>query len=81
MARMLPAAAVMGMHKALEVMRESLAAGDVRDRPDLIYGMEEITELMGYDRISELESQFLPDEQLERKYGSDKPDYVIRARK
>jgi 2-methylisocitrate lyase-like PEP mutase family enzyme len=81
MARMLPAAAVMGMHKALEILRESLAAGEVRDRPDLIYGMEEITELMGYDRISDLESQFLLDEQLERKYGSEKPDYVIRARK
>ena len=80
-ARMLPAAALMGMHKALEVMLDSLATGEVRDRPDLIYGMEEITALMGYDKISELEAQFLPDEQLERKYGAAKPDYVIRAGK
>lgn len=80
-ARMLPAAALMGMHKALEVMLDSLATGKVHDRPDLIYGMEEITALMGYDKISALESLFLPDEQLERKYGSAQPDYVIRAPK
>jgi 2-methylisocitrate lyase-like PEP mutase family enzyme len=80
-ARMLPAAALMGMHKALEVMLDSLATGKVHDRPDLIYGMEEITALMGYDKISALEALFLPDEQLERKYGSTQPDYVIRARK
>ena len=43
--------------------------------------MEEITALMGYDKISALESLFLPDEQLERKYGSAQPDYVIRDRK
>ena len=77
-ARMLPAAALMGMHKALEVLNESLSSGEVRDRPDLIYGMEEITSLMGYAHIADLESMFLLEEQIQNKYGTAKPDYVIR---
>jgi len=81
MARMLPSAAVMGMHKALELMRDHVETGTVHDRPYLLYGMDEITELMGYPKIAELEQQFLPDDQLERKYGSEKPDYVVRNRK
>ncbi len=34
---------------------------------------------MGYPRIAELESQYLLDAQLERKYGSERADYVIRT--
>jgi len=81
MARMLPSAALMGMHKALELMLDHVETGTLHDRPDLLYGMEEITDLMGYSKIAELEAQFLPDEQLERKYGADKVDYVVRERK
>lgn len=81
MARMLPSAAVMGMHKALDLMRDHVETGTIHDRPDLLYGMEEITDLMGYSKIAELEAQFLPDDQLERKYGSEKVDYVVRERK
>jgi len=80
-ARMLPSAALMGMHKALEVFRDAIEKGCTQDRPDLLYGMDEITALMGYDRIAALEERFLPDEQLERKYGSAKPDYVVRTPK
>jgi 2-methylisocitrate lyase-like PEP mutase family enzyme len=81
MARMLPSAALMGMHKALELMRDHVATGKIHDRPDLLYGMEEITDLMGYSKIAALEQQFLPDEQLERKYGSGPVDYMPRSRK
>src|SRR5258705_12182694 len=70
MARMLPSAALMGMHKALELMRDHVATGAIHDRPDLLYGMDEIRELMGYSKIAELEAQLLPEDQLERKYGS-----------
>ena len=80
MARMLPSAALMGMHKALELMRDHVETGTLHDRPDLLYGMEDITALMGYGRIAELEAQFLPEDQLERKYGGDKVDYVVRER-
>ena len=81
MARMLPSAALMGMHKALELMRDHVKTGTLHDRPDLLYGMEEITDLMGYAKIAELEQQFLADDQLKRKYGSKKADYVVRTRK
>jgi 2-methylisocitrate lyase-like PEP mutase family enzyme len=80
-ARMLPAAALMGMQKALELMLDSIVTGKVHDRPDLLFGIEQITELMGYEKIAQLESQYLLEEQLERKYGTAKPDYVIRAQK
>ena len=80
MARMLPSAALMGMHKALELMTDHVETGTLHDRPDLLYGMEEITDLMGYSKIAELETQFLPDDQLERKYGAEKADYVIRPK-
>jgi 2-methylisocitrate lyase-like PEP mutase family enzyme len=79
-ARMLPSAALMGMHKALEVFRDAIETGVAHDRPDLLYGMEEITALMGYDKIAALEERFLPDEQLERKYGAAKADYVVRTK-
>ena len=81
MARMLPSAALMGMHKALELMRDHIETGTLHDRPDLLYGMEEIADLMGYAKIAELETQFLPDDQLERKYGSGKADYMARTRR
>jgi 2-methylisocitrate lyase-like PEP mutase family enzyme len=79
-ARMLPAAALMGMHKALELMLDSVASGQIHDRPDLLYGIEQVTELMGYAKIAGLESQYLLEEQLERKYGGAKPDYVIKSK-
>jgi 2-methylisocitrate lyase-like PEP mutase family enzyme len=80
MARMLPSAALMGMHKALELMRDHVETGTLHDRPDLLYGMEEITALMGYGRIAELEAEFLPEDQLERKYGGELVDYVVHER-
>ncbi len=72
LARMLPAAAIMGMRKALDVMREVIATGDMADRPDLLVGIEEIMELMGYDKIDALEKAFMPDEERRRRYGSAK---------
>ena len=41
---------------------------------------DEITELIGYAFINELESQFLLEDQLEKKYGSaNEVDYVVRG--
>ena len=51
----------------------------MHDRPDLLFGIEQITDLMGYSKIAELESQYLLEEQLERKYGGAKADYVVRS--
>jgi 2-methylisocitrate lyase-like PEP mutase family enzyme len=69
--RMLPAAAIMGMRVALELMKESAESGTIVDRPDLLASIEEITDLMGYDTVAELERRYLLPEQLESKYGPD----------
>jgi 2-methylisocitrate lyase-like PEP mutase family enzyme len=75
--RMLTAAAISGMRKALEQMRWSIETGKVADRPDLLASMEEITALAGYDRIDALEEEFSLAEDLERRYGAEK-GYVIK---
>jgi len=78
--RMLTAAAIAGMKHALEAFRDRLDSDKQTERPDLLASMDEITELMGYAQINELESQLLLEEQLDRKYGSGaKADYVVRS--
>jgi len=77
--RLLSAAALSGMRKALAVMQESIASGEAADRPDLAVGMEDITALMGYPRINELEQAFMLEDELERRYGDGARDFVVRA--
>jgi len=79
LARMLPAAALMGMKKALEIMRESMTTGEVHDRPDLLVGIEEITDLMGYALINRLETEFSLPEDIEQRYKGESVDYVRRG--
>jgi 2-methylisocitrate lyase-like PEP mutase family enzyme len=67
--RMITAAAITGMRNALRVVKESLEKGIIIERPDLVAGFEEITDLMGLSRILDLERRFLPDEVLTEKYG------------
>jgi 2-methylisocitrate lyase-like PEP mutase family enzyme len=67
--RMLPAAAIQGMSRALEVMKEVVATGVPVDRPDLAVGIEDIMRLMDYDNMRELERRLLTTETLEAKYG------------
>jgi 2-methylisocitrate lyase-like PEP mutase family enzyme len=78
--RMLTAAAISGMKKALEQMRVAIETGEIVDRPDLLVGIEEITALMGYGRIAELEQAFSLEEDLDRRYGEGERDYVVRER-
>jgi len=77
--RMLTAAALSGMRKALEAMKHSMQTGEAVDRPDLTASIEDITDLMGYSRIAELEQAFMVEEDLERRYGDDARDYVVRG--
>jgi 2-methylisocitrate lyase-like PEP mutase family enzyme len=77
--RMLTGAAISGMRKALEAMRECIASGDATDRPDLVAGIEEITGLMGYAHIAELEQAFTLEDELARRYGDAERDYVVRG--
>jgi hypothetical protein len=76
---MVPAAALSGMRKALEVMRECMETGELVDRPDLLEGMEDITRLMGYARVTKLENELLEAESLARKYEGGVQDYVIHG--
>jgi len=78
-ARMLPAAAIMGMKRALEIMQDSIKTGEVHDRPDLLVGIEEITELMGYALINQLEKEFSLEDDLEHRYKGEGVDYVRRG--
>lgn len=66
--RMLPAAAIMGMRTALELMQQVVATGEPIDRPDLLVGIDEIMSLMDYDSARKLEAQLLTLEAFEAKY-------------
>lgn len=57
--RMLPAAAIKGMQTALALMQESIAKGEAYDRPDVLVGIEDIMELMGYEQMRALEKKLL----------------------
>jgi hypothetical protein len=68
--RMLPAAAIHGMMRALDAMKEAIASGEPTDRPDLLVDIDAIMRLMDYDVMRELERRRLTTEALEAKYGS-----------
>jgi 2-methylisocitrate lyase-like PEP mutase family enzyme len=68
--RMLPAAAIHGMTRALEAMKGVIANGEPADRPDLVVDIDAIMRLMDYDAMRELERRLLSTEALETKYGS-----------
>lgn len=53
--RMLPAAAIHGMRQALQVMQGVIASGEPADRPDLLVGIEDIMQLMGYEQMRAME--------------------------
>lgn len=56
--RMLPAAAMHAMEQALSLMRQTMETGEAIDRPDLLFGIEDIMELMDYRTIRELEARY-----------------------
>jgi hypothetical protein len=67
---MLPAAAIHGMTRALEVMKDAIASGEPADRPDLLVDIDAIMRLMDYDAMRELERRLLTTGALETKYGT-----------
>ena len=56
--RLLTAAAIQGMKKALAVLGQSIEEGRVIDRPDLLVPFGELNELMGLSRLRALERSF-----------------------
>jgi len=78
--RLLMGAALMGMKSALALMKDSMETGKVHDRPDLVMGVEEITDLMGYALINQLEGEFSLEEDLAQRYKGGQVDLVVRAK-
>jgi len=67
--RMLPAAAIHGMTRALDAMKDAIASGEPTDRPDLLVDIDAIMRLMDYDAMRALERRLLSTAALEAKYG------------
>ena len=67
--RMLPGAAILGMQRALDVMKDVMRTGEPANRPDLVAGIEDIMKLMDYDEMRELERRLLTTDTLDTKYG------------
>lgn len=57
--RMLPAAAILGMRKALTALVENVPSGETVDRTDLLASIDEIWELMGEAAIADLEERYM----------------------
>jgi len=74
--RMLTAAAICGMRRALEQMKWCIENGESADRPDLLASMEDITALMRYDDVDALEEALSLEEDFEQRYRGEK-GYVI----
>ena len=70
--RMLPAAALKAMENALALLRHTLETGEVLDRPDLLFSIDDIKTLMDYETLERLEEELLLPEQLFRKYQAEK---------
>jgi 2-methylisocitrate lyase-like PEP mutase family enzyme len=66
--RMLPAAAIKAMREALSVMREVMETGVPADRSDLLVGIDEIWNLMGFPAMQALEKQLLTVDSYATKY-------------
>jgi hypothetical protein len=56
--RMLPAAALMAMENALGILKQSMETGEVADRPDLLWGIDDIWALMGQPEIKAMENHY-----------------------
>jgi 2-methylisocitrate lyase-like PEP mutase family enzyme len=67
--RMTNAAALRGMQNALATVQESVAKKDLIERPELVFGFEEVTGLMGFEDYVRLEKRFLPDSTIHAKYA------------
>lgn len=56
--RMTMAAALTGMKKAFETVMESVKQGQIIERPDLVLGFENMTDMLGYSEMLALEKRF-----------------------
>ena len=68
--RLLTACALQGMKNGLALLQQSVATGEVVNRPDALVSFEELNDIMGMGDAQALESSFLTPAQLKAKYGS-----------
>ena len=73
--RLVPAAAIAGMTRGLQALLESVDQDTVTERPDLVANMEQITGLIGYEKVAELEQAFMLEEDIQRRYEDGRPKY------
>ena len=71
--RLLTSCAIRGMLNGLAVLQETVATGNVIERPELAVSFEELNTLVGFEEVQELEQRFLTKDQLARKYGGALP--------
>jgi 2-methylisocitrate lyase-like PEP mutase family enzyme len=67
--RLLPGAAIAAMKVVLRLLEETSRTGETMNREDLVAGMPEITELMGYGKIEALEMKYSSESELQRRYA------------
>jgi hypothetical protein len=60
------------MKQGLLALKDSIAAGQVIERPDLLLSFDELLDIMGMAEVQDLEQRFLTPEQLSAKYGRAK---------
>jgi len=68
--RLLTACALAGMQRGLALLQQSVASGEVVDRPDAAMSFEELHDVMGMAEVEALEQRFLTRSQLDAKYGA-----------
>jgi 2-methylisocitrate lyase-like PEP mutase family enzyme len=66
--RLLTAAAITGMRRAMAALAESAHGDHVTEHPDLTVSFEELNRLVGFDEITELEGRYLTEDERSRKY-------------
>jgi hypothetical protein len=60
------------MQQGLGLLKQSLATGQVVDRPDALVSFEELNRIMGMEQVQDLEERFLTPAQKQAKYrGAD----------
>lgn len=57
------------MINGLETLHQSLATGEIVDRPDLAASFEKVNDVLGFKQFDALEQRFLTKEQFQAKFG------------
>ncbi len=73
--RLMTASAISGMTRGLEALQRCIADESTPERPDLVASMDEITGLIGYEQVAQLEEAFMLEQDKQQRYGDTPPQY------